>query len=301
MSFLRPAVRPVLGFVLVVAAASILGVCGGGGGATTGSGPTVPVTPAATPIPAPIAAPPLSVACTRLSAGNPAAACRTESATFQAEVDDAIRTLQAEQPSLFSDNEVLSVGQYYVGLIKILDRKGLCAYFDGEELAVTNTHDYSDQYHVLTSSRLVRFGPGSYRMTCYPAVLPVNQGALPPPPAGCSLPSSREVACSRDGDGAYLDDVLAAIAQVQKDKPELFDFTQVNPGTDWPKLKDLDGYLAAVVHVLSRQGYCAQVQEELQVKRGSNTFSEQYKIDYSHQYIRTGSGIYRARCYPAAF
>ena len=216
-------------------------------------------------------------------------------------MDDAIRTLQAEQAPIFSDNSVLSIGQYYVGLIKILDRKGLCAYYDGEELAVTNTHDYSDQYHVLTSSRLVRFGPGSYRVTCYPAVLPVGQGALPPPPAGCSLPSSREVACSRDGNGVFLDDVLAAIAQVQKDKPELFDFTQTNPGTDWPKLKDLDGYLAAVVQVLSKQGYCAQVDEELQVKRGSNTFSEQYKIDYSHLYIRTGSGIYRSSCYPAAF
>jgi hypothetical protein len=88
---------------------------------------------------------------------------------------------------------------------------------------------------------------------------------------------------------------------VQKERPELFDFTQTNPGTDWPKLKDLDGYLAAVVQALTKQGYCAQVQEELMVKRGSNTFSEQYKIDYSHQYIRTGSGIYRASCYPAAF
>jgi hypothetical protein len=217
-------------------------------------------------------------------------------------VDHAIRTLQVEQAPIFNDNTVLSVGQYYVGLIKILDRKGLCAQFDGEELAVTNTSDYSDQYHVMASNQMVRIGPQNYRATCSPAVLPIAQGALPPPPAGCSLPSSREVACSKDDSGAvFRDDVLAVIAQVQKDKPELFDFTQTNPGTDWPKLKDLEGYLAAVVQVLTKQGYCAQVQEELQVKRGSNRFSEQYKIDYSHQYLRTGSGIYRASCYPAAF
>jgi hypothetical protein len=302
MSFLHSAMRPILGVVLLVVAASILSVCGGGGGATTANGPTVPVTPTATPIPAPTAAPPLSTACTRLPAGNAAAACRTESATFQAEVDDAIRTLQVEQAPIFNDNEVLSVGQYYVGLIKILDRKGLCARFDGEELAVTNTHDFSDQYHVMASNRLVRIGPQSYRVTCYPAALPLADGALPPPPAGCSLPSSHEVACSRDNSGGvYLDDVLAAIAQVQRDKPDLFDFTQVNPGTNSPKLKDLDGYLASVVQILAKQGYCAQVQEELQIKRGSNTFSEQYKIDYSYQYVRTGSGIYRSSCYPAAF
>jgi hypothetical protein len=28
---------------------------------------------------------------------------------------------------------------------------------------------------------------------------------------------------------------------------------------------------------------------------------EQHKVDYSHKYIRTGQGIYRASRYPAAF
>jgi hypothetical protein len=302
MFYDRAAVRPLFGLVLLVAAASTLTVCGGGGASTKGTGPTLPVTPTVPPVVTPTVDPPLSASCTRLPPGNPNAPCQHESGKFQTEVDEAIRTLQVEQAPIFNDNTVLSVGQYYVGLIKILDRKGLCAQFDGEELAVTNTSDFSDQYHVMASNQMVRIGPQNYRATCSPAVLPIAQGALPPPPAGCSLPSSREVACSKDDSGAvFRDDVLAAIAQVQKDKPELFDFTQTNPGTDWPKLKDLDGYLAAVVQVLTKQGYCAQVQEELQVKRGSNRFSEQYKIDYSHQYLRTGSGIYRASCYPAAF
>ena len=302
MSLLQPSLRPLLGFALAVAAASVLAVCGGGKNGTDVSGPTTPVTPTVAPSVAPTAEPPLSASCARLPAGNIDAPCSYARSTFQSDVDEAIRTLQVEQSPIFNDNEVLSVGRYYVGLIKILDRKGLCARFDGEELAVTNTSDFSDQYHVMASNRMVRVGPQSYRATCTPAALPVNEGALPAPPAGCSLPASREVACSKEEyGGAYRDDVLAAIAQVQKDKPELFDFTEINPGTDWPKLKDLDGYLAAVVQILAKQGYCAQVQEELQIKRGSNAFSEQYKIDYSHQYIRTGSGIYRSSCYPAAF
>ena len=303
MQVLSPAELWPVRLALLLLASLALSVCGGGAGSGSGNGPTVPAvpTPAATPAPVATADPPLSASCTQLPAGSANAKCRYESATFQTELDDAIRTLQREQPQIFDGDEVKSVGSYYVGLIKILDHKGLCAQFDGEELAVTNTSGYSDQYHVMTSRQIARFGPGSYRVTCYPAAVPISPGALPPSPAGCSLPSSREVACSREAGGAYFDDVSAAIAQVHKDKPELFDFTDINPGTDWPRLKDLDGYLAAVVQVLVRKGYCAQVQEELQVKKGSNTFSEQYKIDYSHKYSRTGQGIYRSSCHPAAF
>ena len=303
MLFQSRAARLPLQSILVVLAALATGVCGGGGPANTGTGPTVPTpTPAPTPVPPPTPEPPLSMTCAKLPPGNVDAPCNHETATFQQEMDDSIRTLQAEQPKLFDGDVVKSVGAYYVGLIKILDRKGLCAQFDGEELAVTNTSAYSDQYHVMTSKQIARFGPNSYRVTCYPSVVPAPQGALPPSPAGCSLPPSIEVACSREGSGGvYFDDVSNAIVQIQKDKPELFDFTDTQPGTDWPRLKDLDLYLQGVVDILVKKGYCAKVQEELMVKRGSNTFNEQYKIDYSYHYIRTGPGIYRSSCYPAAF
>jgi hypothetical protein len=279
------------------------GVCGGGGPANTGTGPSVPVTPPApTPVPPPTPDPPLSMSCTKLPPGDVNAPCNHETATFQAEMDDAIRTLQAQQPQIFDGDYVKSVGAYYVGLIKILDGKGLCAQFDGEELAVTNTSAYSDQYHVMTSKQIARFGPSSYRVTCYPSVVPAVAGPLPPSPAGCSLPPSREVACNREpSGGVYLQDVSDAIVQIQKDKPELFDFTDTQPGTDWPRIKDLEAYFQGVVDILVKKGYCAQVQEELMVKRGSNKFNEQYKIDYSYKYIRTGPGIYRSSCYPSAF
>ena len=51
-----------------------------------------------------------------------------------------LRPIGVEQPQLFdADNVTQSVGAYYVGLIKILDRQGLCAYYDGEELGVTDS------------------------------------------------------------------------------------------------------------------------------------------------------------------
>jgi hypothetical protein len=40
--------------------------------------------------------------------------------------------------------------------------------------------------------------------------------------------------------------------------------------------------------------------EEIEVKR-TNEFSEHYDVNYADEYIRTGPGIYRGACYPAAF
>jgi hypothetical protein len=41
--------------------------------------------------------------------------------------------------------------------------------FDGEEVAVKNTNDFSDQYDIITSNDFVRWGDGAYAATCEPA------------------------------------------------------------------------------------------------------------------------------------
>ncbi len=140
--------------------------------------------------------------------GNPdPTKCQTEAPTFLGDVEDAIRTLRQEQPGLFSGDQILNVGAYYVGLVRVLDRKGLCADFDGEELGVTNTRDYSDVFDVQTARDLVR---QYYVGTCYPALVPIQRGRTTPPPAGCALPSSREIACGREPEGRFHGDVTAA-------------------------------------------------------------------------------------------
>jgi hypothetical protein len=196
---------------------------------------------------------------------------------------------------------VLSSGAYYVGLIKILDRQGICAEFDGEELAVTDNAGWNEQFHVLTSSMRARFSTErSYRTTCSPSVIPTVAGPLPPSPAGCPLNSSREITCGREADSRYIDDVTASIEQVIKEKPELFDYGQVAAGL--PSVKSLSSYHGAVVELMVKKGYCAKDDgEEIAVKRGSNTFSEQFDINLSDKYVRMGPGIYRTSCYPAAF
>jgi hypothetical protein len=298
---MRLPVRKVVGPILAVAGALALGVCGGGGSSTGPSQPPV-VTPTATPTPAATAEPPVSKSCTKLSAGNPNAPCQRESSDFQDAVDDAIRTLQGEQPQIFEGDQVLSVGAYYVGLIKVLDRKGLCADTDGEELGVANTNGFNDQFDVLSAKSQVRWGPASYRTTCYPSTVPLDRGALPPAPSGCTLPSSREVACGREPSSQFYGDVEAAITQILATKPELFDFSQTAPATDYPLVKDIDAYHTGVADIMKTKGYCAKADgEEIAVKRGTNARSEQYDVDLQGKYIRRGGGIYRVSCYPAAF
>jgi hypothetical protein len=263
---------------------------------------TLPAAP--TPAPTPLADPPLSLSCAKLPVGNPNAGCRSEGSEYVERVDRAIRTLQAEQPAIFEGDIVKTHGAYYVGLIKILDRQGICAEYDGQELAVTDRATSSEQFHVLTSWAQARFGPSSYRTTCRPAVVPSAQALAPLPPsaAGCPLPSSREVSCAREDVSRYLNDVLAALEQVMKEKPELFNFNQLAPGTSWPAVKEIPAYHAAVVEAMTKNGYCAKDDgEEIAVKQGSNTMSEQFDINYQDRYVRMGAGSYRATCYPAAF
>jgi hypothetical protein len=268
--------------------------CGGGG---KGDPPTAPIVPTPTPVAIPAPGPPLSASCERLPLGTANAPCRSEGASFYSEVVDAIMTLKSEHPEYFSGDTVLNLPGYYVGLIRILDRQGLCAAYDGEELAVKSSNDFSDQYKVLTSWNEIR---RTYMVTCTPAVFPLARRNPAPSPSGCSLPPSSEAACGRTAPQFY-DDVESAIEQVLREKPELFDFGQTASGTDWPAVKDMTAYHLAVVSTLATKGYCGRFDgEEIQLKR-ANELSEHYDVNYADRFVRRGSGIYRTSCYPAAF
>lgn len=281
----------------LVVAAFVSATCGGGGG----EAPTVPPGPPG-PTPTPVAEPtpePLSASCERLGLGSPTYSCREGPATFNSDVEDAIDTLLAEHPEYFEDQDrVVNPGAYYAGLIRILDGKGLCAAFDGEELAVKETNDYNEQYRVLTSWGQIR---RAYKSTCTPAWFPVARSDPAPSPPGCALPPSTWAACGRPPDARYRGDVEAALDEVMAQRPELFDFEQLAPSSDWPLVKDIEAYHRAVVDALTARGYCGWYDgEEIQVKR-SNEFSEHYDINYADSYVRRGPGSFRSACYPAAF
>jgi hypothetical protein len=224
-----------------------------------------------------------------------------ESPDFQSQVDGAIRTLQKEQPQIFEGDQVLRPGAFYVELVKALDRQGLCAVTDGEEVGVANTASYNEQYDVLTAKHTARFGPVSYRLTCSPSAVPLPPPGLPPQQAGCPLAPSREMACGREPEGKFYGDVEAAITQILKDKPELFDFDD-RVGGDFVRIRDLEAYNKGLLEILTSRGFCAkQDGEEIAIKKDSNSNSEQYDVEFSGTHTRRGSGIYRLTCYPAAF
>ena len=136
--------------------------------------------------------------------------------------------------------------------------------------------------------------------SCYPSVIPVARRKLGGIPGGCNLPASREISCG-DPPPTFDGDIASAIDQVLKTKPQLFDFNDIAPRTDWPAVKDLPAYYQGVIDILVAKGYCALFDgEEIAIKR-TNDFSEQYDVNYKDKYVRTGPGAYRGSCYPAAF
>jgi hypothetical protein len=269
-------------------------------------------TPATTPPPTtapPVTQPtPAATSCSRLGYVSPSNSCAADGPSFQPQIEKAMDQLIAQHPEIFNLGEqsgagqyrVRSPGRYYVGLMKNLEAQGVCAGFDGEELQVKNANSFSDQYHVMTSAFYMRRGVASYRTTCSPAVFPTPPPPFPPS-NGCALPGSLEVTCDHEDEEFYRADVERAIAKVAQEHPELFNFSNTQPGTDWFAIIDNDKYFAEMVKAMISFGYCSRYDgEELVVKKG-NEFSEHYDIFAGEGYIRRGPGSYRSSCFPAAF
>jgi hypothetical protein len=280
---------------VVVAVALGMTVCGGSPSEHAG-GPGGVVIPTPTPAPTAPTEPPLAKSCSNLSPGSLSYRCLSTGASFQRELEEAITLLKAQKPQVFDEERVLNVGAYVVGIIKNLDAKGVCATYDGEELAVRTEGDFNDQYDILTASDLVR---RYYVNTCVPAVFPLPR-ASKQSPAGCTLAPSHEVACGVPP-SQYVDDVTAAIEQLLREKPGIFDPANVAPGKDWPAVKDWGAYYQGLVDILSKKGYCGFFNGEELVLKKSNEFSEAFDINYQDRYIRLGPGIYQSACYPAQF
>jgi hypothetical protein len=146
-----------------------------------------------------------------------------------------------------------------------------------------------------------------------PAVLSGSPAAVPSPsvaptptptpaPIGCGLPpgGGSGNGCPYQGGSAFGEDVDRAIAEAQREHPELFDFHDGYGQLSW-KVLDRGRYYDVVKHNLERMGYCAaHDREEIGVKN-TNRFNEQFQIMTSYGYSRWGPGAYRATCWPAWF
>jgi hypothetical protein len=266
------------------------------------SAPPASAAPTAAPLPSPTL--PGQASCSRIGLGTLNSNCPRSGPHHQEKIEEAIDLVLRQNPGNFVSHplglRVLSPGQLYVGVIENLDRMGYCADFDGEEIQVKGTNDLNDQYHILTSAFILRRGESMYRATCFPASFPTPAPPLNPTP-GCRLAPSRSLTCTRELPSRYILDVDRAIADVAREHPEVFDFSQLASGTDWFKIVDMDRYFTLMIEKMNSYGYCTiHDGEELAVKT-ENSFNEQFDIHAFDGYVRRGEGSYRSTCYPSTF
>jgi hypothetical protein len=143
-------------------------------------------------------------------------------------------------------------------------------------------------------------------LSCVSSTPPTAVEPDPPPstlpelPRGCGLPAGGPFQrCSRDLP-FFNHELNAAIAQVQDEVPELFDFSDGHGGLSY-RVLDRERYHAEVVARLEGMGFCAVWDGEEVGVKNSNDFNEQYQVMTSLGYVRWGGGSYRSTCYPAWF
>jgi hypothetical protein len=139
-------------------------------------GEPTPVPPPADPGPPP---PPAGAqSCNLPPGGGSGNACPRQSPSFLSDVESALTQLAQDEPGIFDKTDiqgcgtcykVLDVQRYITRMPELMGQRGLCAMYDGEELAVKNSNSFNDQYDILTSGMYIRRDMGSYRSTCYPA------------------------------------------------------------------------------------------------------------------------------------
>jgi hypothetical protein len=131
--------------------------------------------PSPTPIaPTPTPEPP---GCGLPPGGGSGLGCLRELPVFALAVNEAIAKAQNEHPEYFDFSQhqgglsyrVVARDAYVAEVVNNLKRAGLCALFDGIEVAVKNTNEYNEQYNIHTSQGFVRWGAGAYISTCRPA------------------------------------------------------------------------------------------------------------------------------------
>jgi hypothetical protein len=124
----------------------------------------------------------------------------------------------------------------------------------------------------------------------------------PPPLAsgGCGLPPSGPWQRCPYQLPQFAFDVNEAIAQVENEVPELFDFEDSQGGLSF-RVLDPVRYHEEVVARLEGMGFCAVWDGEEVGLKNTNDFNEQYQVMTSLRYVRWGGGAYRSTCYPAWF
>jgi hypothetical protein len=205
-------------------------------------------------------------------------------------------------PIVDGNNQIVVASAYLKTVIDALDRRGICAVFDGEEINMRDGGGYNENWDIITA------GGGSwvsYSVTCSPAQ-PIP--ALPPPPVqkapDCRLPPSASIFCNH-GPTNYDFEIfdaqdLVIAADRARPKPLVFDFND-RFSTALPysyKIINDPMYVSEMLSKLKAKGFCAIYDgDEFQIKR-DNVYTEHFDMTRSDGYaIRS----YSSTCRDAAF
>jgi hypothetical protein len=129
---------------------------------------STPVAPVTQPTPTPVAATPEPVevyGCGLPRGTGLGRSCPRAAPQFMDAVNAAIDKTIEEHPEFFRDL-LANGGAYMDEVVENLRRAGYCALNDGEEIAIKNSNDFSEQYDILSSGGHVL---RAYMVTCYPA------------------------------------------------------------------------------------------------------------------------------------
>jgi hypothetical protein len=85
-------------------------------------------------------------------------------------MDQIVSDLEKTRPDLVRDGYLVgSWDVYHQEIISRFRTKGYCAIWDGEEIAIKNNNDYSEQYQAEYSWGQLRRGDQAWRSSCKPA------------------------------------------------------------------------------------------------------------------------------------
>lgn len=277
---------------------------------TASSTPAVTTSTPAAPTPTPASTTPAS--CRNIPAAiGTAAGCHQEASDFLRAVTDAVSSAQGavvvdpdsrESYVLVQGGQIQSPNAFLKIVIDALDKQGLCAVYDGEELNVRNTNAYNEHFDLITSTG------GSwikYMSTCSPALPlpPVIAPAVRDPE--CKLAPSKDSYCDRPSP-VYEADMVSALDELIAQErllatPLIFDFRDRLAGTDqgW-KVTNTSLYFQELSKKMRARGYCniQGGEDELWIKKGTNRFSEHWDLLKAEGYSLR---VMASTCHDAAF
>jgi hypothetical protein len=201
------------------------------------------------------------------------------------------------------DNRIKVASAYLKTVIDALDRQGICAAYDGEEMNVRDGGGYNENYDIITADGGVWV---NYNVTCRPALpVPAPTPAPPVRDADCrTLPPSAFTFCVREN-STYDHDVYDAQDLLQAEDraratPQIFDFDQrfTSSVPYGYRIVNEQLYTSEMLRKLKAKGFCAIYDGDEFVVKRNGVYSEHFDMTRSDGYaIR----LYNSTCRDAAF